>query len=126
VGVPYPDHCAYVNLQHTGPYSADGIFNVGIRHTPDLGPASGDQSGVSAWLNGVGIIIQHGGAWRFVLEASYDSITLNAPVNILPLTDGVVAPGAIPGTAQIYVDIADGDLKVIFGDGIVKTLAIDT
>jgi hypothetical protein len=42
------------------------------------------------------------------------------------MVDGVTAPGATVGYAKIYVDTADGDLKVIFGDGTIKTLATDT
>lgn len=42
------------------------------------------------------------------------------------LVDGVTAPAAVVGVAIIYVDVADGDLKVIFGDGTIKTLATDT
>lgn len=45
---------------------------------------------------------------------------------ILTLTDGVTAPAAVVGKAFIFVDAADGDLKVRFGDGITKTLATDT
>jgi len=44
----------------------------------------------------------------------------------LHLTDGVSAPSTTLGLAKIYVDTADGDLKVKFGDGTVKTLATDT
>jgi hypothetical protein len=43
----------------------------------------------------------------------------------LSLVDGITAPGAGDG-ARIYVDTADGDLKVIFPDGIIKTIAADT
>lgn len=46
--------------------------------------------------------------------------------DILYLVDGVTAPVAIPGVAQIYIDIADGDLKCRFGDNVTKTLATDT
>lgn len=45
--------------------------------------------------------------------------------NALVIVDGVTAPVAVVGLAQIYVDTADGDLKVKFGDGITKTLATD-
>ena len=44
----------------------------------------------------------------------------------LRLTDGVTAPSAVVGYALIYVDAADGDLKIIFGDGTVKTIVVDT
>lgn len=42
------------------------------------------------------------------------------------LTDGITAPATATGFAILYVDSADGDLKVKFGDGTVKTLATDT
>lgn len=42
------------------------------------------------------------------------------------LVDGMTAPTTTSGYATIYVDTSDGDLKVKFGDGTVKTLATDT
>ena len=42
------------------------------------------------------------------------------------VVDGVTAPDAATGFTYIYVDSADGDLKVKFGDGTVKTIATDT
>lgn len=42
------------------------------------------------------------------------------------LTDGITNPSALSGYAMIYVDSADGDLKVKFGDSVVKVLATDT
>ena len=44
----------------------------------------------------------------------------------LVLADGVTAPTIIGGAALIYVDSADGDLKVAFGDGTRKTIVVDT
>lgn len=44
----------------------------------------------------------------------------------LALTDGLAAPGNINGLALLYVDTADGDLKVKFGDGHTRVLAPDT
>lgn len=41
------------------------------------------------------------------------------------LADGVTAPAPIVGYTQTYVDAADGDLKVVFGDGTVKTIVTD-
>lgn len=46
--------------------------------------------------------------------------------DILELTDGVAAPPAGAGGARLYVDAADGDLKIIFADGTIKTIVIDT
>lgn len=44
----------------------------------------------------------------------------------IKLADGTTAPATVAGVAQIYVDTADGDLKVKFGDGTVKTIVVDT
>lgn len=46
--------------------------------------------------------------------------------DITQLTDGIAAPAAVVGQAQLYVDTADGDLKVRFGDGTIKTIVTDT
>ena len=43
----------------------------------------------------------------------------------LAVVDGVTTPSTEAGWAQIYVDTADGDLKVKFGDGTVKTIVTD-
>ncbi len=40
--------------------------------------------------------------------------------------DGVTAPTQQTGFAVIYVDVADGDLKIKFGDGVTKTIVVDT
>lgn len=42
------------------------------------------------------------------------------------LLDGLTAPATATGIAQLYVDTSDGDLKVVFGDGTVKTIVTDT
>jgi len=44
----------------------------------------------------------------------------------LGIGDGITAPSATVGLAKLFVDSADGDLKVIFGDGTVKTISADT
>lgn len=43
----------------------------------------------------------------------------------MALIDGVTAPDILPGMAWLYVDSADGDLKIKFGDGTVKTIVTD-
>lgn len=44
----------------------------------------------------------------------------------IAIKDGITAPSATSGYAKIFVDTADGDLKVIFGDGTTKTIVTDT
>jgi hypothetical protein len=47
-------------------------------------------------------------------------------MSILGITDGVAAPSAVEGMVLLFADSADGDLKVIYGDGTVKTIVMDT
>ncbi len=61
----------------------------------------------------------------------FGNVGTTAPVNYgahhsFILTDGVTAPSTVSAQAQIYVDTADGDLKVKFGDGTTKTIVVDT
>ena len=44
----------------------------------------------------------------------------------LVVADGVTAPQPHTGQATIYVDVADGDLKVKFGNGFVRTIGADS
>lgn len=55
--------------------------------------------------------------------ATYFEAYANGAIGI---ADGITAPGTVAGMAQIYVDTADGDLKIKFGDGTVKTIVVDT
>lgn len=55
-----------------------------------------------------------------------DSAYAQHNMQITALVDGITAPSATSGLAKIYVDTADGDLKVIFGDGTIKTIVVDT
>lgn len=49
-----------------------------------------------------------------------------AYLNSLILIDGRAEPTTVAGNAQIYIDSVDGDLKIKFGDGTVKTIVTDT
>ena len=44
----------------------------------------------------------------------------------LVILDGETAPSANTGYARIFIDTADGDLKVIFSDGFTRTIAADS
>jgi len=69
------------------------------------------------------VIYMGSGAAGIVLRPSGPVKLNNYP---FALTDGITAPSTVAGYAQIYVDTADGDLKVKFGDGVVKTIVVDT
>lgn len=42
------------------------------------------------------------------------------------IKDGITAPATKAGLSRIYVDTADGDLKIKYGDGTVKLIVADT
>ena len=44
----------------------------------------------------------------------------------LQIEDGVSIPATVSGWASLYIDSADGDLKIKFGDGTVKTIVTDS
>jgi hypothetical protein len=44
----------------------------------------------------------------------------------LNLTDGITAPAATVGVAKVFVDTADGDLKIEFGDDFDAVIQADS
>jgi hypothetical protein len=46
--------------------------------------------------------------------------------NYIYLVDGTDAPSATTDWATMYIDATDGDLKIIFENGTVKTITVDT
>lgn len=72
------------------------------------------------------VIRTNGGAIRLTTNSGTSTNVFVSANNTLALRDGQTAPAAISGLAQIYVDTADGDLKVRFGDGTIKTIVVDT
>lgn len=53
-----------------------------------------------------------------------DDIPDTVEVNALRLIDGVLEPATVPGTAVLYVDQADGELKIKFSDDRISILSI--
>ena len=66
--------------------------------------------------------LQVGGVSQFKVSKA-GNLTVAGYVSI---ADGVTAPSAATGEARIYVDSADGDLKVRFADGTIKTIVTDS
>ena len=57
----------------------------------------------------------------------YDtSKSMFTPSQYLAIPDGVATPNATSNQGKIYIDSADGDLKIIFGDGTIKTIITDS
>lgn len=66
-----------------------------------------------------------GNAAAAITATGVGAFNANVQATFLVITDGVTAPAATAGQAKIYVDTADGDLKIVFGDGTVKTIVTD-
>jgi hypothetical protein len=47
-------------------------------------------------------------------------------IDYLVLRDGIAAPGSVTGRAIVYIDQADGDLKILYGDAVNHTIDADT
>lgn len=77
-----------------------------------------------AWLQSVDEVMR---ALRSEVSSLIDQVTaLEGARQKLLLVDGIAAPVAVSGQAQIFVDQADGDLKVRFGDSVLKVIVVDT
>lgn len=69
------------------------------------------------------IFVGSNGNTGFGIETPGERIVVNGAIAIV---DGMTAPSASGGYAKIYIDNADGDLKIVFADGTVKTIVTDT
>jgi hypothetical protein len=80
------------------------------------------QAGTSKWA----IYVEAGGELRiFDYTLNADVLWLHTGGGIA-IKDGITAPTAVSGRSYLYVDTADGDFKIRYGDGVTKTLAADT
>jgi hypothetical protein len=120
----YPGIIGAPEFQITGPTPLQTFFqtNAGVDEKGWGWGSSGDNFALRSFAD-------DGTSGTFPLRVYRGTGTAVSDVAIsvpLSLTDGIIAPATIAGRAQIYVDTADGDLKIKFGDGTVKTIVTDT
>lgn len=109
-----------INALISGNYDF-ALFPAGTLSAPGLAAASSPDAGFYFdSTNGVVRGVRLGSSTLFFGSSFAGSETSFA------VKDGIPDPGASTGYAKIYVDSADGDLKVKFGDGVTKTIATDT
>ena len=78
------------------------------------------------FASGSGSSAEHDFLVGFLSNKTYADVNGRLVTETLELADGVGAPSTIAGRATIFVSSADGDLKIKFGDGTVKTIVVDT
>ncbi len=71
----------------------------------------------------VAMTIANDGNVGIDVTAPDEALDVNGAICIV---DGMTAPATHAGKASLYIDTADGDLKIKFGDGTVKTITVDT
>lgn len=86
-----------------------------------------DTTGASQVTGAYKTTLIDGLTWN-ATNAQIDTATIVTSLQspFLKVIDGVTAPTTVSGYAFIYVDTADGDLKIRFGDGTTKTIVTDT
>lgn len=105
----------------SGMASADVALSRGAADVLML--ASGDKLAFGGVTTSQSMLKGNGS--RLDVRLADDSAFGPVALQHMGIQDGMTAPSATVGLAKIYVDTADGDLKVIFGDGVVKVLASD-
>ena len=76
------------------------------------------DSSSAAWQN----LLAYGGGGNAVVLGSGADIEIVSVQKSLGIPEGITAPAAVFGTAQIFIDAADGNPKIRFSDGTLKTL----
>ena len=115
--------------QGYGWYWPTAISGSRVQNCYTLNNVTGGFGGGVGWATSIGFFNNTDNGTLKGIEFTDDSLskmTMTGSFNEMAIVDGVTAPATASGKAFIYVDSADGDLKVKFGDGTVKTIATDT
>ncbi len=135
----------YSTFTNSSNYERGGIDFTTLNPRLTLGTAAagtGTARDIDIRSGGVNVFVRgSGGGWQIANGGHWIALADNASdigqtnsqrprhghfAGYLAIGDGISAPGAGAGEARIYVDTADGDLKVVFSDGTIKTIVVDT
>ncbi len=133
-----PSHSVGLTSTTSGDILSFTLYNVDGANNPRAGFFLDDTGGrwglAHTWSSGAehDFVIASAGTAYLTMDFTNNLNTFAGSHEVfidggpLSISDGITAPSATAGRAKIYVDTADGDLKVIFGDGTVKTIVVDT
>lgn len=105
--------------------SAAGVTIADNILSANVSGCTGILLGSATTQASIGYNVRFGVAMSDSIAAGVIDPVSESSGGITSLVDGISAPAARSGYARIYVDSADGDLKVKFGDGTVKTIVTD-
>ena len=115
--------------QGYGWYWPVAISGSRVQNCYTLNNVTGGFGGGTGWASANGFFnVTDNGTLKGIqfTDDALSKMSMTGAFNEMAIVDGITAPTTVLGKTFIYVDTADGDLKVKFGDGTVKTLATDT
>jgi hypothetical protein len=115
--------------QGYGWYWPVAISGSRVQNCYTLNNVTGGFGGGTGWASANGFFnVTDNGTLKGIqfTDDALSKMSMTGAFNEMAIVDGITAPTTVLGKTFIYVDTADGDLKVKFGDGTVKTIATDT
>jgi hypothetical protein len=115
--------------QGYGWYWPTAISGSRVQNCYTLNNVTGGFGGGTGWASANGFFnVTDNGTLKGIQfsDDALSTMSMTGAFNEMAIVDGITAPATVAGKTFIYVDTADGDLKVKFGDGTVKTISTDT
>ena len=115
--------------QGYGWYWPTAISGSRVQNCYTLDNVTGGFGGGTGWASANGFFnVTDNGTLKGIqfTDDALATMSMTGAFNEMAIVDGITAPTTAAGKTFIYVDTADGDLKVKFGDGTVKTISTDT
>jgi hypothetical protein len=115
--------------QGYGWYWPTAISGSRVQNCYTLANVTGGFGGGTGWASANGFFnVTDNGTLKGVqfTDDALSKMSMTGAFNEMAIVDGITAPATVSGKTFIYVDTADGDLKVKFGDGTIKTISTDT
>lgn len=103
-------------------------FNISNINYGKILLASGSGGAMAFWTGGANAAAERlriSPSGNVGIGTTSPSVKLQV-AGAIAIADGMTAPSTLSGYALLYVDSSDGDLKVKFGDGTVKTIVTDS